>query len=168
MMTGMPCMPGRREPSPERSAARRAPAMCPIGANSACGDQGRAGSAGSAWPIVLPLIPLLALGIVVLMLVAGRSPVGWLGLVLLIGGGLTAAGSVQRRRTRRQPGSLSPDQRLRVRFASGEIGRQEYEDALVKALQDRYVRGDIDLGEFDARLTRLLADPRARPVDTPR
>ena len=169
-MNGMPCMPMRREPHPERSAGRRAPATCP--GESAWGGPRRQGSVGSDWPIVLPLIPLLALvtlGVVVLLLAAGLSSVGWLGLaILLVGGGLAVAGSVRRRRTRRRPGSLSPDQWLRLRFANGEIGRQEYQDALVTGLQDRYVRGDIDLDEFDARLTRLLAEPRARSSHVPR
>ena len=167
MMNGMPCRPMRRAPRPERSGGRRAPALYPV--ESAWGDTGWHGGAESAWPVVLPLVPLLALGIVLLMLAAGLSPAGWLVLVVvLVGSGLAAAGLVRWRRTRRRLSSLSPDQRLRLRFASGEIGRQDYEDALVKGLQDRYVRGDIDLGEFNARLTRLLAEPRARSLDTPR
>jgi uncharacterized membrane protein len=54
---------------------------------------------------------------------------------------------------------------LRLRFARGEITRQQYEEALVELLKERYVRDERDMSEFEDRLRGVLAEPRSRPGD---
>jgi|GEM_PF-5803609 len=51
---------------------------------------------------------------------------------------------------------------LRVSYASGEISRDQYLEALVEVLKDRYVRGDIRLDEYEAAVASLLGGPSGR------
>lgn len=48
---------------------------------------------------------------------------------------------------------------LRARYARGEIGRQQYLDALSDILKERYIRGELTLDEYEARLELLLSEP---------
>ncbi|TAK34855.1 MAG: hypothetical protein EPO21_08235 [Chloroflexota bacterium] len=50
---------------------------------------------------------------------------------------------------------------LRERYAAGVISRQQYLDALVDILKDRYIRGEIDVEDYEFRLDLLLRDPRS-------
>ena len=50
---------------------------------------------------------------------------------------------------------------LRGHYAAGVISRQQYQDALLDMLKDRYVRGALRLEEYEARVARLFAPPEA-------
>ncbi len=152
-----------------------------------------------------PLVVLLAILAVVLLLdllmagggmtssaacgVAGAmgTPVGWLGLLLVVAlvllaagvpptfdgdagawgvlgllGLLLALGLVAFGVWRRDAGAparplRSPEERLRERYAAGALTRPQYQEALVDLLKDRYVRGELDVDEYEARLEHLLA-----------
>lgn len=86
----------------------------------------------------------LVLGVAVLAVLA-------IGIVVLAGRG------VEDRVQSRRP--TPPEELLRERYARGELGRQQYLDALVDVLKDRYVRGELTLDEYEARLGLLLGSP---------
>ena len=48
---------------------------------------------------------------------------------------------------------------LRERYAAGDLSRDQYLESLVDILKDRYVRGEIDVDDYEARLDLLLQDP---------
>lgn len=66
---------------------------------------------------------------------------------------LAARGGLERRRT------ASPEESLRERYGRGDIGREQYFDALEDILKARYVRGEITVDEYEARVQRLLGSP---------
>ncbi|MBI2953404.1 MAG: hypothetical protein HYY30_03760 [Chloroflexi bacterium] len=74
--------------------------------------------------------------------------VGIVALVIWRGGGAT---SWQR--------SRRPEDILRERYAKGELGRQQYLDALIDILKDRCIRGEIELDEYERRIDLLLEEP---------
>ena len=88
------------------------------------------------WPGALPLLlVLLMLGCAGALLATGvwRSGLG--------------AGNGQ---------AHSPEETLRLRYASGEFTAPQYREALVEILKDRYVRDELALDEYEARLALLL------------
>ncbi|MBI3979682.1 MAG: SHOCT domain-containing protein [Chloroflexi bacterium] len=56
----------------------------------------------------------------------------------------------------------SPEAILRERYATGELTHRQHREALVDLLKDRYVRGEIELDEYEARLGLLLGEPVER------
>lgn len=91
---------------------------------------------------------LLLLGVAVLVVLA-------LALIAVAGRGSRA--------TTLPPAPRSPEDLLRERYARGEIGRQQYLEALGDILKDRYIRGELDLNEYEARLDVLLQQPDKTP-----
>ena len=57
----------------------------------------------------------------------------------------------------------TPVDALRRRYAAGEIGQTAFRQQLTDLLKERYVRGDLTLGEFEARVGHLYQDPALRP-----
>lgn len=91
----------------------------------------------------------------------GNGTAAWLVLaaLLILLLGLTAlvvwgAGGMIARR-----GPRSPEEALRERFARGAISRQQYREALVEILKDHYIRGELELDEYETRLDLLLREP---------
>lgn len=163
-MGGMPCMPMHRTATRARPPTRELPSGCLV--EPSPGDVRWESGIEHEFRAVL-LIPLAIAMLAVAMLAAETVfSAWWLGLAMLLPIGLSVAAARRssRAQQRTRARSVSPDQLLRVRFASGEITRQQYQDALVDILKDRYIRGEIELNEFDDRLTRLLAEPRPLPV----
>jgi len=100
----------------------------------------------------------LVFAIVLLILAVRVLSVLWI-LSVLIAPVLMVAGVVLLlRRSRSAPTTVirSPEEELRVRYARGEMGRQQYQDAMVEILKDRYVRGIMDLREYERRVSRLF------------
>lgn len=89
----------------------------------------------------------------------GGGTTAWLVLVVLLvlALGLVALVVWDVRGERRWP--RSPDEILRERYARGELGRQEYLDALADVLKDRYIRGELTSDEYETRLGLLLREP---------
>ena len=101
----------------------------------------------------------------------GGAFVGWLApalvvmLVILfaVTRVLWHSGGTQPKRRR-----TSPEETLRVRYAQGELTRQQYQEALEDILKDRYVRGEVTLEEFEKRLDQLVGKERSRHVASSR
>lgn len=91
----------------------------------------------------------------------GNGTTAWLvlGALLLLLPGLTALAVWGARGVIIPHRPRSPDEALRERFALGAISRQQYRQALVDILKDRYIRGELDLDEYETRLDLLLREP---------
>lgn len=156
MMGWMPCMPMNRRPTSGRRVVR---STCPMEppTDRELGELEM--SIGWTGPL---LVSLVVMGLLVFIITIGGLGPLWIGLafaLLVVLGGvvlLARAGhaSIGAR-------AASPEQALRVRFARGEITRKQYQDALVKLFQDRYVRGDLDLAAYEARVSQVLVGPRS-------
>jgi uncharacterized membrane protein len=90
----------------------------------------------------------------------GTSAGLWLAVVpLLLGlaGGLVA---LTLRTANRWEGRTPPDSSehlLRRRYAAGHVSHQQYQDALMAMLQDRYIRGRLSLDAYERQVARVLA-----------
>jgi hypothetical protein len=56
----------------------------------------------------------------------------------------------------------TPVDALRRRYAAGEIGQSEFKRGLVELVKERYVRGDLTLDEYEARVRHIYQDPALR------
>ncbi len=124
---------------------------------------------GSPWCAAAGLCLAVAMAILVVGVTGGSAWAGatvlglglllaiLIGLVLgLIASNLGPSGGPEAERRPR-----SPQQTLEERFAQGKLTRQAYRAALVDILKGRYVRGELDLDEYQAQLD-LLLDESAR------
>lgn len=104
------------------------------------------------FPILMPIVMMVIMGIFVTVFrVYSWPPTAW------------SNSGVREDR----PGADQARETLRLRFARGEITRQQYEEALVELLKERYVRGELDMSEFEDRMSRVLAEARSRVGEDP-
>lgn len=156
MMGWMPCMPMSRRPTSGRRVVRSTCLMEPP-TDRELGEIEM--SIARTGPM---LTALVVLGLVVFISTIGGVGLGWLGLALAVVVALgVVAGLARAGHASTGARAASPEQALRVRFARGEITRKQYQDAVVKRLQDRYVRGDLDLAAYEAQVSQVLVGPRS-------
>lgn len=92
---------------------------------------------------------------------SGPGFVWWIVLLLLVVFSSVVVTMVLSNRDRAPQQPTSPIEVLRLRYARGEIGWQEYREALINLLKDRYVRGELELPQYEERLGKLLEEASA-------
>jgi hypothetical protein len=119
----------------------------------------------------------IALALVALMatpLIGGSSggDGATLGLGLLLAALIGAVlGLIARAFWRDDPPALpdqprSPQAILDQRLATSELTPQQYHEALLDLLKGRFVRGEMELAEYELRVKHLLSNPRSRLTAT--
>jgi uncharacterized membrane protein len=113
---------------------------------------------GDWWgPVPWFMLPLLMALVMMVMM-------GIFLMVSRVHSWMPPAWSNGRKREDRSPADQARET-LRLRFARGDITRQQYEEALVELLKERYVRDELDMSEFEDRLSGVLAEPRSHLGD---